>query len=148
MTLLSPPSVSRDGGPPPDDVDRILRAFFKAEMPDPWPSAEAPPPRRLLPFPAARPSKRWPLMRSRLALAASVALLVTGLLFLAGAFQGRPVSPVEPVIPMGTAEHPEFNGALKPPTPHDLKIDESLIQTPDGTTIRVRVDELPPMPPK
>ena len=51
MSLLSPPA-SR-GGQPPEDVDRRLRAFFRAQMPDPWPTPDAPR-RRPLPPDAAR----------------------------------------------------------------------------------------------
>ncbi len=53
-------------------------------MPDPWPSFETPAKApTVLPFPA--PRARQPLFgRSRLALAASVALLIGGLWFLSG----------------------------------------------------------------
>jgi hypothetical protein len=154
MTLLSP-SASRGGAQPPDDIDKWLRAFFKAQMPHPWPSPEAPAPRRVAPPPVARPAPRWPLMRSRLALAASVALLATGLLFLAGAFQGR-MNPAAPPIHMdGSANRendPIHKGTQPLADPHDaqappkLKIDESLIQEPDGTKIEVKVIDWPVSP--
>lgn len=86
MSLLSPPPSRRGGPQSPDDVDDILRAFFRRQMPDPWPSPEAPPLRLVAPALA----RRWPLLRSRLALAASVALLAGTLLLVAQAFQGRP----------------------------------------------------------
>ena len=139
MTLLSPPA-SR-GGPPPEDLDRRLGALFRARMPHPWPPAPATPLHR---------TPRWPLLRSRLALAASVALLATGLLFLAGAFPGRP-SASGPALPV---THPSadrgYDTGRPVPTPPDagkLKIDESLIQEPNGTTIRVDVRDWP-TPPK
>jgi hypothetical protein len=85
--------------PPDDELDGLLRAFFRAERPDPWPAMKAPPqtlpfvPRTVngrgaakqslptLPTPATKATRR-PLWRSRLALAASVALLLGGTLFL------------------------------------------------------------------
>src|SRR3954471_1739881 len=77
--------MNRMGRPPlpsGDDLDGLLRAFYRAQLPSPWPALKAPPP------PAARrpaPGPRgWPLLRSRLALAASVALLVLGSLLFSG----------------------------------------------------------------
>jgi len=69
---------------PGDDLDGLLRAFFRSQMPDPWP---APPVPRSASVVTMRPaSSRHPLMRSRFALAASVALLLLGSLFLPGRF--------------------------------------------------------------
>ncbi len=62
---------------PPPDIDRMLRAYFRSEMPDPWP--------RLLLAEPARLSW-WRRYGARLAVAASVALLLTGYLALAGHF--------------------------------------------------------------
>ena len=71
----------RGSGDRPDAVERWLRAFFQAEMPAHWPTPSLPEP----------PHRRWLAVRSafgsRLALAASVALLLLGSLFLAGRFQ-------------------------------------------------------------
>ena len=142
MSLLSPPPIQRGGPQPPDDVDKILRAFFRRQMPDPWPLMEAPVLRRIAPAAVARPARRWPLLRSRLALAASVALLATGLFLLAEAFQGRPQHQ-EPVLPSGPTANGRngVEGVLHPapPPPPKLKINESLIQEPSGTTIKVEV---------
>jgi hypothetical protein len=87
MSLLVPPppvtpGPDSSGG---DGLDRLLRAFFRAELPDPWPAFEAPAdePPALLPL---RPAGRASLFRSRLALAASVALLLAGPWMLAGRF--------------------------------------------------------------
>src|SRR5438270_7739590 len=70
--------------PSGDDLDGLLRAFYRAQLPSPWPALKAPPP------PAARrpaPGPRgWPLWRRRLALAASAALLVVAALLLSGQF--------------------------------------------------------------
>jgi len=74
MNLVVRPPVS-----PEDDLDGLLCAFYKAQLPTPWPE-----PRALEvptePSPATLPGfSPW---RSRLALAASVALLLSGSLFL------------------------------------------------------------------
>jgi hypothetical protein len=67
-----------------DDLDGLLRQFFQAQLPDPWPKL------RLSDEPPAgvRPG-RWTLLRSRLALAASIALLVGGQVLLANSFRGE-----------------------------------------------------------
>jgi len=152
MSLLSPPPVPRGGAQPPDDVDDLLRAFFKAQMPKSWPAPDVPASRRAASLPVARPVKGWPLMRSRLAVAASVALLVGGSLLLAEAFQGRPNGPAGPTITNGKAEALNPDGTPKAPTspeihlPAKIKINESLIQEPNGTTIKVDVIDWPTTP--
>src|SRR5262245_12021954 len=70
----------------PDDlVDSLLREFFRAEMPDPWPSLEAPTAERVT-VPMRPLARRWTVLRSRFTLAASVLLLLGLSLFLAGRF--------------------------------------------------------------
>jgi hypothetical protein len=66
---------------PDDRVDEMLRTFFRAEMPDPWPVLEAPelPPQTLV----LRP---WWKRTGRFALAASVLLMLLGYLALASGF--------------------------------------------------------------
>ena len=81
---------SRPSTPPGDDLDRLLTAYFRAEMPARWPPAPAPAgsggSRR-----PARPDNADPAVRSRWALAASVALLVGSCWYLSGlATDGRP----------------------------------------------------------
>lgn len=77
---------------PGDDLDGLLRTFFRAQMPYPWP---APPTSHFRIEPAVRPaSSRRPLIRSRWTLAASVALLLLGSLLLPGRF--TPGSKPEP----------------------------------------------------
>src|SRR5712692_10154259 len=86
MSFYEPTSVdpmSRERNP--DETDRLLREFFQAQMPDPWPNLE--PPAQPIAAPAQAPGRRWNLVRSRLALAASIALLVGGHLFLSGTFR-------------------------------------------------------------
>jgi hypothetical protein len=67
---------------PPENVDTLLRQFFRSEMPEPWPAA---PP---VPAPAPRkPQQRSGFrLSSRFALAAAVALFVVGYLTLAARF--------------------------------------------------------------
>src|SRR5262245_55934618 len=95
---------------PPGDLDAALRAFFAAEMPAPWPPFR--PPAAVLPFPARRPAPaRRPWRGSRLALAASVALLALGAL----ALPAR-LDPSRVRDPMKIGAHPKADvKETKPP---------------------------------
>jgi hypothetical protein len=112
-TINRPPlSVYRE---PSDHLDDLLRTYFQAEMPHPWPQFQAPQsPRR-----AGNP--RLPLRwagRSRAALAASVALLLFGCLWLAAGLRhdGTTGSPLAP------SKNSEASNRLKlPATPDALK---------------------------
>ena len=57
----------------PDDLDRLLRAYFRSEVPSPWPGAPTP----ATVQPAAAPLSNR-LAHSRLVLAASIAALLVG----------------------------------------------------------------------
>ncbi len=136
MSSMEPPTAGwRRPGLPGDDPDALLRRFFRAELPHPWPDW-APPVRA-----AATPSrngtgeKRSPWVpalrakaRSRLALAAAVGLLLVGTLVLSGKFH----------VP--TPEPPPAPGMAKPID--DFIIKESLLQEvdekagPDGKTVK------------
>jgi negative regulator of sigma E activity len=141
MSLLSPPPVQRGGAQPPDDIDQLLRTFYKTQLPEPWPALAAP--RRTVAPVAGRSARGWPLMRSRMAVAASVALLAIGSLLLAGALQGRANRAPAPVLRFEpSAKRPSFDGTAAP-LPDKLKINESLIQEPNGTTIHVDVIDWP-----
>jgi hypothetical protein len=59
----------------PDELDRLLRSFFRSQLPSPWPALKLPAP--------AGASTWWQRSRSRLALAASIALLLLGSWWLA-----------------------------------------------------------------
>ncbi len=63
-----------------DCLEGALRTFFRAEMPDPWPVLRAP---ELPREPLARP---WWKRSGRLALAASVVLMLIGYLAVARSF--------------------------------------------------------------
>ena len=149
MTLLSPPG-SR-GGSPPEDLDWKLRAFFQAQMPRPWPAAPVPIARRTAPI-VEKPRTRWLLLRSRLALAACVALLMLGMLFLTVAPTGGPVSH-DGALPVTSPTADSHNNPMNHSTPPTIKfphesgtpdgpkiIDETLIQGPNGTTLKVTVE--------
>lgn len=116
-------SHTRHNGTTMNEIDGVLSAFFKSEMPDPWPE---------LRLPAARPMRNrgWvPQVRSRFALAAAVALLVAGAMLLGGSF--RSVQPSNEPHGIPTANRPESS-----------KLE--LIQTPDGPTmIRITIDDPP-----
>ena len=66
----------------PGEIDGLLRRFFRAEMPAPWPAAPAI--RVPVSVPVTRPSRS--LLRSRFALAASLLLLLIGHVSLSGRF--------------------------------------------------------------
>ncbi len=74
-----------------DEVEGLLRAYFRAQVPNPWPELK-------LPAEAARPTLRTvsanrSFWSSRSALAAAIAFLLIGTLALSAAFRGsRPVS--------------------------------------------------------
>jgi hypothetical protein len=79
---------ANDRFPTEHGVDRLLSAFFKAELPDPFPMMKAPA-RAELPMPAntnslSRDERRTAISNSRLSLAASVALILGGCWYLSG----------------------------------------------------------------
>ena len=120
-----------NAGRPNGDPDGLLRAFFRAELPDPWPALRRPDgpacfvgangtaPGRDHPSETAR-ARSWalprPALRRRLALAAAAVLLLLGTLLLSGQFRnGTPETPVGPAM-------------ATPNLPKDVIIEESLIQ--------------------
>ncbi|MBI3409444.1 MAG: hypothetical protein HY040_13970 [Planctomycetes bacterium] len=84
--------MTQTHGMPAHDVDGVLRDYFRAEMPQPWPQAAA--------LECAEPPV-LALKRSRLrgyhrlALAASIALLVLSYLALAGNFSQNNGTPMD-----------------------------------------------------
>ncbi len=63
------------------EIDHLLHGYFQAEMPHPWPAFAMPKAMR-----TKRPVSFWSRYGGRVALAASVALLVASYLALAGFF--------------------------------------------------------------
>jgi hypothetical protein len=84
VVTRTPVEANGHGG---DDLEEVLIAFFRSEMPHPWPPLKLPdeaPPARLA-QPAPPPSRR-PWFRSpHFALAVSVALLIGGYAVMSGA---------------------------------------------------------------
>jgi hypothetical protein len=90
MNDLRRPLTQGGPGRPPENLDSLLRRFFRSEMPKPWPVApkvQAPAARKL------QPSRRWFRHSSRLALAAAVALFLIGYLVLARKFPADKMAP-------------------------------------------------------
>jgi hypothetical protein len=127
--MTQAPPLSAGEGPPPDEVETLLRAYFRAEMRDPWP---APP---LIRPTVATPAERTPaggFNRSRFALAASVALLVGGSLLIPGQSPSRQApTPLPPMLP-GEATR--------------IRLKETLIQSKDRPT-ELRIDVTEDVPP-
>jgi hypothetical protein len=127
MTLAPP--LSTGEGPPPDEVETLLRAYFRSEMRDPWP---APPLiRSTVATPADRTSARGS-NRSRFALAASVALLVGGSLLIPGRSPSRQTTASPLRMLPGQATR--------------VRIQETLIQPKDKPT-ELRIDVIEEVPP-
>jgi hypothetical protein len=87
MKFVTRPPIDANGvGHAGDDLDEALSAFFRSEMPQPWPSLKLPGGAPVRPAPPAPVPSQSPWFRSpRFALAASVALLILGYAVLAGA---------------------------------------------------------------
>ena len=82
------------GDPAPRDVDALLRDFFRAELPEPWPAPDLPPVRQ------TRRAAPWWQSSFRLTLAASVLFALLGYLTLAGLFPGD--APSRALVPTST----------------------------------------------
>jgi hypothetical protein len=126
---FSEPPVDRGGTGSGDELDTLLRSFFQSELPHPWPALSLPEAeeqgRPVVPLtPAA--AHPWVPAHSRLALAASVGLLLAGTWFLAEQFQ------------TGAADPPRADWHSSPAAKKDLdgppKVIEFLEQGEDGTT--------------
>lgn len=76
-----------DQRPDRGELDEVLRAFYRSEMPHPWPELKLPVAETALPLPRSERRHRRSLWNSRFALAASIALLLLGSLLLSGAFR-------------------------------------------------------------
>ncbi len=139
--MVTPPGHRNGHSSEGGNVEQLLRAFYRAEMPDPWPSFEAPAEAStLLPFPA--PRARRPLFaRSRLALAASVALLIGGLWGLSGKFGNGPVEPTGNRVLINEATH-THPGTVSPVVP-DVKSKGPFIV---GGELQIIIEEPPTGP--
>jgi hypothetical protein len=131
MNVFVPPSaVDQNGWSSEDELDGLLRAYYKAELPNSWPSPQAPTARNdILPM---RPStRRFPMLRSRLALAACVAFLVAGPLALSAYFGGGGSQVSEAPQTVGadstTASNPNHD------LPYNIKVEKN------GSSIEIRI---------
>jgi hypothetical protein len=122
---LAPP-LSNGEGPPPDELETLLSSYFRAEMPAPWP---APPLMRATPQqPAAARTARG-LTRSRMALAASVALLIAGTVAMPGRSPSRPTPEKVPLISGGPeARRPDFPEATVQPKSKSAESGKQVIE--------------------
>jgi hypothetical protein len=84
--LQQPRAGPREGDRSPSDLDAVFRAFFRAEMPEPWPVLKPPATPSLREV--AAPVRRRSLSRSRFALAASLLILLVSQLVVSGLFSG------------------------------------------------------------
>jgi hypothetical protein len=73
------PTTEKTGEDRPDEIDGVLTAYFRSEVPSPWPSL--PTPSTTQPAAVVR---NYRLSQSRLVLAASIAALILGSWLLTG----------------------------------------------------------------
>jgi len=77
------------------DVDRLMSAFFKSEMPDPFPPMKLPAARAEQPMPVVatlerRSARRSSTTKAKISIAASVALLLGGCWYISGRMSDTP----------------------------------------------------------
>lgn len=115
---------SEDGHP---DVDELLREYFQTQMPKPWPALRVSPSVK-----ARRVGSFWSGSPGRLALAASIALLVAGYLTLAGYFPQRPAdSGVQPLQNIGMKD-PRTSKKTAPGTVEDRPDEQPMLVPMNG----------------
>ena len=103
-TTVTPPGPRPSGDRPPDDIDRLLGDFFRAELPRPWP--------RLRPPPAvAVAGRNDPLPASRLVLAVSLAAVLAGGWLLGSRLTG-PSGPSGSALDGSATRPPELRGPV------------------------------------
>jgi hypothetical protein len=115
-----PPVFPRFAAPPPDEVDGLLRRFFRAQMPSPWPKAPV-----ASEYKTTSPSRRLAVVRFfrptiRLAVAAAVALLVIGYLALQSWFpdpRALNPAPADNQHPMGQLPKVKLHEQKSPTNP-------------------------------
>ncbi len=133
MSMTRPPVPTRTPARP-DDLDGLLHAFFRAELPDPWPTLKPPD----LPAPP-RTAGRRPWLGSRLALAATVALCLAGSLSLATVF------PSDAPRGSGPDSGPEISEKIKFETKTESGLPVKGQEQHRGNVTIIKV-ELAPMP--
>jgi hypothetical protein len=136
--------------PTSDPLDDLLGAYFKAQLPDPWPAFVPPTPARTLKLAPAAPRTPWHAHAGKLALAASVGLLFLGSWLLPTALVPRAERPdTLPTIGPPSASKGGFIVPLEPEkrgklAPGKVKSSLHLEQGEDGRTgLKITVEELP-----
>jgi len=150
MNSVKYPPVHTNGvGHGHDELGDALRAFFRSEMPQPWPPLKKPVVERAVaPFPPpAASTKSWPrrwFLNSRTALAASLGVLILGYLLLSDTL--KPTNNVDPKDPTanGRLSRPGAEDRNLMPAPPDVEdpdviLDESLILENGKTTMKFKV---------
>jgi len=139
---------SRPNLPEGEPIDALLGAFFRSEMPSPWPAFRPAARTRLSPGPV--PVPRRSAYAGKFALAASVALLVVGTWLLPATFAPAPRGQSLPIIGPPSASKggltPIHLQPAQPGTPAPDKTKSSLLleQGSDGRTqLKITVEELP-----
>src|SRR5262245_26796246 len=103
MRMVDPPTLDSPWQERPgDDLDGLLTAFFHRELPAPWPTAPTVEEANVIL--RRTPPRRRPLWSSRLALAASVAVLLTAGWMLSGSFQTLDTDGPEATLTSDTAQ--------------------------------------------
>jgi hypothetical protein len=129
--------LPRNAARPPDDLDEVLRAFFRAELPDPWPALKVPA------RPVTRPkpsSTRRPFWGSRFALAATVGLCLAGSALLGSVFPaGGPAVPVAPEKGNDVASGLRETRHFKDKTPSGRTVRGVEVNEGRKTTIKIEV---------
>lgn len=125
MNIVPPPVWPRDSARPSDDLETLLRRFFRAETPNPWPALKVPA-RPRPPFPRRRP---W--WGSRFALAATVTLCLAGSAMLATLFPRAIPSSVEPTGKDTIGGSLDLPGKRGPVAPEPFTA-----KTPSGHTVK------------
>jgi len=125
--------------PPGEDLDVLLGAFFKGEMPAPWPAFQPPVRARTLPMPARPPAGPYRFAPgSRFSLVASVAVLLLAAWMLGGKFSSPPGAPL-PELGPGSANRKQTFPVL-PRTPAEDALPEVKL-LPDGEGIRTTLEQ-------
>jgi hypothetical protein len=101
MTYSTRPPINLRFTSPPDEVDGLLRRFYRAQLPVPWPAPPQVPVEQPTPQPQRLAVSRF-FRLDRLAVAAAVVLLVIGYLALQGWFPDpKPNKPANSLTPGG-----------------------------------------------
>jgi hypothetical protein len=119
-------------------IDDTLRDFYRSEMPDPWPTMRAP--ARTLPLPKRTARPVWLRSLSRLAVAASIAMLLIGYLALASLFpRENGARPGLPSLSGDLGNNPDHGPKKHQPKAPIRSVDER----PRNQRIGATIDTLP-----